>query len=105
MTAARGTGVVIMTSGLFTQEAKRFAENKPIDLVEGHQLAELIRAAQGKPFSAPAEAEVTQETEMVCEKCGADLVPRTARRGKNAGNKFWGCSTYPKCTFTKSHIG
>jgi restriction system protein len=22
---------------------------------------------------------------------------RTAKRGANAGNQFWGCSTYPKC--------
>jgi len=25
------------------------------------------------------------------------MVIRTARRGKNAGGQFWGCSTYPEC--------
>jgi len=103
MTAEHATGVIIITSGLFTQEARTFAENKPIDLVEGHQLADLIRGAQGKPFPVAAETTMPQESEMICQNCGAKLVVRTARRGKNAGNKFWGCSSFPKCTFTKAY--
>lgn len=105
MTAESATGVIIMTSGLFTLDAKSFAENKPIDLVEGHQLADLTRGAQGKPFPAAAEAAMPQDTEKSCQNCGAKLVLRTARRGNNAGSKFWGCSSYPKCTFTKAYTG
>lgn len=53
MAAEGATGVIIMTPGLFTQEAKSFAEDKPIDLVEGHQLAESVQDVQAKPsFSA-----------------------------------------------------
>jgi len=32
-----------------------------------------------------------------CPKCGAEMILRTAKRGANAGNQFWGCSNYPKC--------
>lgn len=32
-----------------------------------------------------------------CPKCGEPMVLRTAKRGTNTGNQFWGCSTYPKC--------
>ena len=32
-----------------------------------------------------------------CPKCGKTMVLRTARRGKNAGGKFWGCPGYPGC--------
>lgn len=32
-----------------------------------------------------------------CTKCGADMVKRTATKGKNAGNEFLGCSAFPKC--------
>lgn len=32
-----------------------------------------------------------------CPKCGSIMILRTAKRGTNAGNKFWGCSAYPKC--------
>ncbi|MFH1535055.1 MAG: RecQ family ATP-dependent DNA helicase [Patescibacteria group bacterium] len=35
-----------------------------------------------------------------CPKCDADMVLRTARRGRNAGNQFWGCSNYPRCKHT-----
>lgn len=32
-----------------------------------------------------------------CPKCGQSMVRRTARRGANAGNEFWGCSEFPRC--------
>ena len=32
-----------------------------------------------------------------CPKCGSSMVMRTAKRGKNIGNQFWGCSTFPDC--------
>ena len=32
-----------------------------------------------------------------CSKCGAGMVLRKAAKGKNVGNEFWGCSTFPKC--------
>lgn len=32
-----------------------------------------------------------------CPKCGSEMILRTANSGANAGNKFWGCSKYPKC--------
>lgn len=41
---------------------------------------------------------------MICPVCGNDMVERMVGKGKNAGNKFWGCSTFPKCKHT-SNIG
>lgn len=32
-----------------------------------------------------------------CPICGKTMVVRTAKSGKNAGNRFWGCSDYPGC--------
>ena len=37
----------------------------------------------------------------VCPVCGGKLVLRTAKKGPNAGNQFYGCSNYPKCKYTK----
>ncbi len=34
---------------------------------------------------------------MECPECGRPMVIRTAKNGRYAGNKFWGCSGYPKC--------
>jgi len=39
----------------------------------------------------------TKSDQSACSKCGSPMVKRTAKRGANAGNQFWGCSTYPKC--------
>ena len=36
-------------------------------------------------------------TAPACSACGETMVLRTARRGPNAGGKFWGCSAYPAC--------
>lgn len=38
----------------------------------------------------------------VCPCCGGKLVMRTATRGANAGNKFYGCSNYPQCKYIKN---
>ena len=37
----------------------------------------------------------------VCPKCGGELIERVATKGQYAGQKFWGCSNFPKCKFTK----
>lgn len=37
-----------------------------------------------------------------CPRCGATMVLRTAKRGANVGNQFWGCSSYPRCRYTKA---
>lgn len=54
----------------------------------------------------PAQSEISVQNanvpERVCPQCGARLVLRTARRGENAGNQFWGCSSFPKCRFTEN---
>ncbi|HVZ66507.1 MAG TPA: topoisomerase DNA-binding C4 zinc finger domain-containing protein [Lacunisphaera sp.] len=35
-----------------------------------------------------------------CPKCGALMVLRTAKGGKNPGSRFWGCNQYPQCKGT-----
>lgn len=32
-----------------------------------------------------------------CPKCGVPMVPRTAQRGENRGQSFYGCPNYPRC--------
>jgi len=38
--------------------------------------------------------------EVKCPKCGSLMKLRTAKRGPNAGRKFYGCSRYPDCKAT-----
>lgn len=38
---------------------------------------------------------------QICPKCGAQLVLRTAKKGMNVGQQFYGCSNYPKCRYVR----
>lgn len=105
-------GVIIVTSGMFTQEAKNFAHDKRIDLVEGNTLADLVKIAQKlessktKPHesieSKPPEKKPVDLSKIECPNCGAPLTKRMAKKGKSAGKEFIGCTAFPKCRFTRS---
>lgn len=43
-----------------------------------------------------------QAAEALCPQCGAKLILRTAKKGVNAGNQFYGCSAFPKCRYTRN---
>lgn len=38
-----------------------------------------------------------KENNKECPKCGSPMVIRESKRGQNKGNKFWGCTSFPKC--------
>lgn len=40
--------------------------------------------------------------ELICPKCGSKLILRTAKKGTNMGNKFYGCTAFPKCRYIKN---
>jgi hypothetical protein len=42
-----------------------------------------------------------RESMKSCAKCGSPMRLRTAKKGTNAGAKFWGCSAFPKCRHTE----
>lgn len=42
------------------------------------------------------------EIEPLCPICSSKMIKRTAKKGKNAGNSFWGCSQYPNCRGVES---
>lgn len=97
MTAEKAASVTVVTSGIFTQEAKNFALGKPIDLVDGGQLTVMVRDVQ----TSDNVKKVEPAAKQMCPQCGAELVLRTAQKGKNAGKQFRGCSSFPKCRYTE----
>lgn len=66
-----------------------------------------------KPTNVPISTAVSEEKAaapcpspqvdtLVCPRCGAKLVLREATKGANAGNKFYGCSRFPKCRYIRN---
>jgi len=101
MTAERAFGAIIITSGLFTQDARNFAEDKPIDLVEGYQLADLIMSVQ-KPSPRAQNLEQSKPSKMTCQKCGSSLVIRVARRGKHQAGNSGAVPIFPSVRLLKN---
>ena len=63
-----------------------------------------------KKFDELAASEKTSSTDKsiqpnesrdntICPRCGGNLVLRTATKGCNVGNHFYGCSNFPKCKY------
>lgn len=102
MMAAQGAaGGFVVTSGVFTAEARSFTQGRNIELIDGPALKSMIDTVQlstarsgaaSKPVTLMATA-----TEPVCPRCGGAMVKRVAKQGTNAGNAFWGCNAYPQC--------
>jgi restriction system protein len=104
MTAEKAGQAIIVTTGNFTRDARDFAAGKPIRLVDGPQLLTLVQSVQTKPADSENETTPTsaEPTIPTCPQCGKPMVQRTARRGSNAGSRFWGCSAYPACKGTRT---
>jgi len=101
---------ILITSGLFTPDAKAFAANKPIEMIDGKQLFTLIKTVQKNRTISVQKERTISDTSFhskisceICPKCGSEMVFRTAKKGINAGKQFWGCSKFPKCRGTKSY--
>lgn len=103
--ASRGVaGGYFVTSGEYTNEAKSFAQGLNLELVDGRKLRQMIDIAQQLVQTrAEADSIVSPLAQIspVCPKCGAEMKRRMARQGNNAGNEFWGCTSYPKCNGIK----
>lgn len=95
MAAEGAVGAFVVASGAFTEEAKNFADGRAIQLFDAKKLRSMIGRA-------PSAVPVSEQTTPACPKCGSEMVRRTAKKGSNAGNQFWGCSHFPGCTGIRS---
>jgi restriction system protein len=96
---ADGKGFFI-TTNIFTLQAEQWAEDKPIEVIDGTRLVQLVRESGviGNQAKIQAVTQTESETTKLCPQCGSPLVKRTNRE---SGKQFLGCSRYPDCTFTK----
>ncbi|MGH8094174.1 MAG: restriction endonuclease [Chthoniobacterales bacterium] len=100
MVDQKASAAKVVATTNFTSDAVGFAKGKPIELVNSKALLELVRDVQ----SAPHVTMPANEPDYLapsCPNCSTTMILRQARRGKNAGGKFWGCRTYPQCRGTR----
>lgn len=104
MAAKGAAGGFVVTSGKFTADAREFAHGRNVTLVDGERLFAMLQAAKagrkagaGAVGAAGAPAAAVPVATPACPTCGAAMVKRVAKSGSNAGNTFFGCSTFPKC--------
>ena len=101
--AARGAaGGFVVTSGMFTSDAEVFAKGRNIELIDGSALQTMIEQTRIRMPVEQVVAPSPSASAHGCPKCGSQMIRRTAKQGANAGNAFWGCSTYPKCRGVRS---
>lgn len=92
MAAEGAIGGYVVASGEFTEEAKKFAEGRSIELVPTDSLLRMVKGS-----GPTASMAASPDNKPSCPKCGSPMVRRTAKRGGNAGESFWGCPQYPAC--------
>ena len=107
MHADGADAAIFVGSGTYTSDALEFARGQPIRLIHGEELADMVAAIQeerlleGRLAKAIAPTRVAPQTAQSCPLCGSSMVRRVAKRGRNAGQPFLGCSKYPGCKGTR----
>ena len=63
---------------------------------------QLVNELESNVSAMSADVPTQPGEDLVCPRCGSKLVLRTAKKGDNAGNQFYGCSSFPKCRYMKN---
>lgn len=88
----------IITSGLFTKEARDFANKVAgkVALIDGNLLIEIIKGDSEFERQTDTELNNTNTAEdSDCPVCGGKMILRAVNK-----KSFWGCSNFPECRNT-----
>ena len=56
-----------------------------------------------KKSDSPILKNNTKQKIKICPRCGRELILRTAKKGDNAEQQFYGCSAFPKCRYIENY--
>lgn len=93
--AARGW---VVTNSYYTDAAKKLAKANNIKLIDRVGLAHLILEMNAEEIPEVSMFDEKVIEEKMCPQCSKELVLRKSKRGY-----FYGCSSYPGCTYTESY--
>ena len=95
------------TSYIKSKEAVLFSDEEVEQIVDAIQTGKLPRTWATRSQHVASLKERHSKPEImseevfagppICPKCGSAMLKRSAKKGANAGNEFWGCSRYPEC--------
>lgn len=94
---------IVITNNFFTNNAYELALKNNIELWNRNKLIEIMSSSNGQDIATNLNTDTIENYENsknqreICPRCGNEL---TIRKGYNG--KFWGCTNYPKCRFTKN---
>ena len=99
MVGEEAHAAIFVTSGTYTPDAIDFARDKPIKLLDGHDMVTMLWGVEAPRSNVIAPQQ--RAAEPRCPRCGSAMVHRIARRDAERGRAFWGCSRYPTCSGTR----
>jgi len=92
--AQRADGGYVITGGVFTDDARAFADSCGVKLIDGPKLEQMIKSVSIMTETASAHV---SDAMTSCPDCGAPMAKKVAGQGQFKGQPFWSCTTYPKC--------
>jgi hypothetical protein len=91
-----------------------FIKSKKQKIISKDEVSRIISQIESKRLSRSLKQHrehvkhvkniIEKKEKNICPKCDGELILRTAKKGDNIGNKFYGCSNYPKCKYTTKYI-
>jgi restriction system protein len=101
MSAEKADKAILIASGVYTDEALRFAQGKPLELADGAQLAEMLRQFQSSMRQALARSKIVASTPSqpvpsataparpICPRYGSEMVLRRDYAPPVNGPRGW----------------
>lgn len=78
-------------------EEGRLTANLKTNFVHNKHVKNIVES-KSEPKEIPdVMLEKQDDVTKSCPKCGSEMALRVAKKGNNIGNKFWGCTNFPKC--------
>jgi restriction system protein len=90
---AGASGGTIVTTGSFTEPARKEAAGQALELIDGPALQALLAEIHSE--------DISEHEPPNCPVCGQVMVKRSNRK---TGQEFWGCDKFPACRGTRQAI-
>ncbi len=98
MTDVQITEGIFVTTSRYTDDAIRFATGNNLHLIDGEDLLTKIAATSAEQQTRLLQLATAGDfTTPTCPSCGIKMVERVTQK---TGERFWGCTGFPRCRRT-----